>query len=102
MKKIPKTVMGLGGPISIKKVKKMPKVDGKKCVGTWDRDERTIELVDRKVKLMKRTLYHELFHAAVDDSGLGNLLSPAAEEAFCDMVAMARMVEDDSLTNDED
>lgn len=93
--RIPKTVMGLGGPITVEIVTKLRKISGKEVVGQWELETRTISLVKRAKKLMERTYYHELIHAAIDDSGVGNLLTPDSEETLCDLFAMARSREGD-------
>lgn len=90
---IPAEVMGLGGLITVKIVKKLKKLEGKPIVGEWDSDTRTIELLERSDRLMISTLRHELFHAALDDSGVCNFLSETLQETLCDLSATAREVE---------
>jgi len=38
-------------------------------------------------------LYHELTHAALDDSGLSQGMTDAMQESFCEAMATARMRE---------
>ena len=91
--KIPRTVPGIGGPIRVQLVKRAM-VEGTLCWGTWHAETRTIQL-DRTAKPEHRwrTLYHELTHSALDDSGLSYLFSEHGNESLCEAMASARMAE---------
>ena len=91
--KLPKTIMGLGGPIRVKVVERL-KVKGDRVHGSWDPRKRLISLdAENTAVETEQTFYHELMHAALDDSGQWNLLTKEGAEALCDLVAMARMRE---------
>jgi len=91
---IPKVIYGAGGPIRVRLIKHVLSDDREACWGTWSAGERVVRLT-RAATLEHRwrTLFHELAHAALDDSGLTNLFSPAGNEALCDAVANARLQE---------
>lgn len=68
--------------------------DGDTAWGLWKLETRVIELEQNAPRALQwTTLYHELVHAALDDSGLGNLFTDAQQEAICDAMASARMRE---------
>lgn len=96
MKKIPKEVQGLGGPIKVEVLEKLKKgTDGTESAGLWRAMKRTIQISSKQsFREQRRSLYHELVHAAVDDSGLAHLLTQPMEEALADLIAMARIIED--------
>lgn len=87
--------MGLGGEIKVVYVQGL-KLKGEKLHGLWDPRTRTIKLNTKNTPFeMEHTYYHELQHAALDDSGQWNLLTKEGAEALCDLVATARMREQD-------
>ena len=90
--KIPKKVMGLGGPITVKVVPKLRRKKDK-LSGLWLPDTREIHLLDQKHSEMLHTYFHELAHAALYDSGQHNLLSQDGNEAIADLMGMARLRE---------
>lgn len=93
MFKLPKSAMGLGGSIKVVVVPGL-KLKGQKLHGLWDPRTRTIKLSTKNSDYeMEHTFYHELLHAALDDSGQWNLLTKEGAEALCDLVATARMRE---------
>lgn len=86
--------MGLGGPITIEVLEKLLDEDGGHCWGLWLAPERRIKIEkNAKREHMWGTFYHELVHAALDDSGLSNLLTEPQQEALCDAMSTARMRE---------
>lgn len=94
--KIPAKIRGMGGMIVVKFVEKTAPVDGKETDATWDAVSREIEITKSvDIRTQWAMLFHELAHATWQDSGLSHFLSanPHAEEAFCDAVASARIVE---------
>lgn len=92
---IPNKVMGLGGLIDVKVVEELELIEDKEADAAWDVNNRVIELVQRQPNTMQHRYYHELVHAAIDDSGIGNLLTSKLEEALCDLIATARMREEE-------
>ena len=85
--------MAPGGPITVTVVAKLQDA-GVDCWGMWRLDERTITIErHRSRKHMWSTLFHELTHAALDDSGLSNMLTDQQQEMLCDALATARMRE---------
>ena len=92
--KLPTRVMGAGGPIKIRQLKKLKHKDGTICWGTWDDSTRTIRIDGTAPPEHRwRVYFHEWTHAAIDDSGIGNLLADGAIETLCDAVATARLQE---------
>lgn len=91
---LPKTVMAPGGPVTVEVCDKLTDEDGAHCLGLWLSRERRIK-VERhpQPRQMWLVFYHELVHAALDDSGLSNLLTEPQQEALCDALATARMRE---------
>lgn len=91
---LPKSVRGLSGPIAVELVDALKDEDGGHCWGLW-------LTVGRRIRVERSTdkrhewsvLYHELTHAALDDSGLSNLLTDAQQEALCDALSSARLQE---------
>lgn len=60
----------------------------------FDLAARTIEVATTATKRHQwRTLYHELAHAALDDSGVSQGMSEAMQETICEAMATARMRE---------
>jgi hypothetical protein len=91
---LPALVMGMGGPITVELCDKLVDEDGAHCLGLWIFRERRIKLERHKDRAQVwATFYHELVHAALDDSGLSNLLTEPQQEALCDALANARMRE---------
>jgi hypothetical protein len=91
---LPKQVMGMAGPIAVEVCDKLTDEDGSHCLGLWIFRERRIKL-ERHANMQQvwATFYHELVHAALDDSGLSNLLTEPQQEALCDALANARIRE---------
>lgn len=91
--KLPKIANGMAGPIKIRLVKKL-KDEGVRLHGGWYAAKRTIKLdsTDSAWKL-QHTYWHEMMHAALDDSGQDALLTEAGKEALCDLVASMIMKE---------
>ena len=92
--RLPKTVMGIGGPVVIKHRTETVKVTDAEVWGSWDDSTRTID-IDTRVGMEHqwRVYYHEWMHACLADSGLENLFPDATVEALCDAVSTARMIE---------
>lgn len=89
MIRIPKIVKGLGGDIRVVLVDKL-KHKGEKVAGLWHSYDRKIEIAANLPLRAKRlTLYHEVVHAALDDSGLHYTLPKASQEVLCDLIATA-------------
>ena len=95
MRKIPKTVMGLGGEITVKMVHKLRDKKKKRVAGLWTPGSRLIQIdCSEPEREQLHTYYHELAHAALWDSGQHNLLTEDGNEAIVDLIAMARLRED--------
>ena len=85
--RIPKRVEGMGGPITVKLVRRV-RVEGVACWGSWHSDKRAVSLdCGAPREHQWRTFFHELTHSALDDSGLGAQLSEAGNEAICEAMA---------------
>lgn len=95
-REIPSRVRGMGGMIEIQLVDAIDPIDGAGVEAVWHTERRIIEIL-KSLSPRQRwfALYHELAHAAWQDSGLVHFLevNPQAEEAFCDVVANSRLVE---------
>lgn len=90
---LPSSIMAPGGPITVAVVAKLQD-GGEDCWGLWQQDERVITIQRHKSRRhMWATLYHELAHAAMDDSGVSNMLTSQQQEMLCDALATARMRE---------
>lgn len=90
---IPKRLRGAGGPIRVRLIKRC-KGDAGAAWGTWEAGTRTVRLERGALPQHRwRVLFHELTHAALDDAGVGHLLSAEATEAICDAMATARLQE---------
>lgn len=91
---LPSSVMAPGGRITIEVHDKLTDEDGGHCWGLWLAPARVIRVEKQPSRAhMWATLYHDLVHAALDDSGLANLLTEAQQEGICDAIATARMRE---------
>jgi Zn-dependent peptidase ImmA (M78 family) len=91
---LPATVEAPGGTITIILRPTLRHNDGTECWGMWDAANRTIELATSGAKRHQwRTLYHELCHAALDDSGISQGMTEAMQETLCEALATARMRE---------
>lgn len=97
MPRIPKKIMGAGGPITIqfrkpKMQEGIPKTED--SWATWDDSTRIIE-VDSGASAVHqwRVFFHEVTHAMLADSGLENIFDDKVVEAICDANATARMRE---------
>lgn len=92
--KLPLVVYGTGGMIAVLEVEQARDDEGKKADGTWEPETRTIEITERLKQRHKWSVYfHELMHATLSDSGLVNLLTTESQEALCDAVGTARVIE---------
>lgn len=92
---LPSVLHLAGGDVTIATQREVIKSeDGDVCNGLYDHERRHI-LIDAKLPKAHqwRTLYHELFHVAVLDSGLDNGLDHRMHEALADAVATARLRE---------
>lgn len=91
---LPKVIHGTGGPIAVRQIKHVRSDDNEACYGTWEAGTRIIR-IERGAPIAHRwrTLYHELAHATLDDSGLANLFTHDGNEALCDAIANARIQE---------
>lgn len=78
--KIPEAIviLGIDTPVEIVKMKNF---------GEWDGGEEKIQMNNNNNdQHFKRTLLHEVFHAALAYSGLGEHLDERTEEALCRLV----------------
>ena len=93
---IPARVEGMGGPITVRLVKRV-RVRGQACWGSWDDSTRTICLESGAPRRHQwTTFFHELTHSGLDDAGLTDLLSDHGNEAICRAMASLhiRLMED--------
>jgi Zn-dependent peptidase ImmA (M78 family) len=92
---LPRRVSAPGGPVRVMVGKGQPADDkGNDCYGTWDEATRVIHIDATSSPTQQwRTLYHELTHVALSDSGIEEMLTHEASEAICDALATARMRE---------
>lgn len=87
---LPKTVNAPGGPITVKRAKKIVS-GGVECWGLWEDHTRTITIdTTAPASHQWKVLYHEIAHAWLNDSGLENGLSHELVEALCDCIGAAR------------
>lgn len=92
--KLPKTVYGTGGEITVREMPVVKTEKGEDAWGTWEPATRTIEIDEKATPRFKWcTLFHEMMHATLSDSGLVNLLTDDAGEALCEAVGTARLME---------
>src|SRR5512146_2831499 len=85
--KIPRRLEGMAGPITVKLVRRV-RVAGTTCWGSWHSEKRSISLdCGAPREHQWRTLFHELTHSALDDSGCGAQLSEWGNEAICEAMA---------------
>src|SRR5678816_1736466 len=91
--KIPTVIQGAGGPITVRLARRIV-YNRTTWWGDWNAHTRVVR-IDRAAPIAHqwRTLFHELAHAALTDSGLAYLFSEDGNEALCDAVATARIVE---------
>ena len=90
---LPRSVMGLGGPIAIVRSRRIVEV-GDECWGLWDREKRRISILASIPREHQwRTYFHELGHAALTDSGVEELVDDKVHEALVVAIASARMQE---------
>ena len=91
---LPTTVEAPGGTITVILKPTLRHGDGTECWGMWDLAARTIEIATTGTKRHQwRTLFHELCHAALDDSGISQGMTEAMQETLCECIATARMRE---------
>lgn len=91
---LPSVVYGAGGSIAVVEVEQPRGDDGTVASGTWALETRTIEIERGAPQNHKwRTLFHEIMHATLADTGLDNLLNDESQEALCCAVGTARLVE---------
>jgi hypothetical protein len=102
-KKLPKRIMGMGGPIEVLIVDPAKDPDFKPEPhpvkndvpwGVWVPETRTIKIVSNVSRAFQwATFYHELGHAVLQDTGLAEQLTSECEEALCVAFSSARMME---------
>ena len=89
---LPKLVQGAGGPIEVAVVAKVSVEAGEDedVLGCFKPTVRRIEVL-KELRGDQRWLvfYHELVHAALWDSGVGNAVSMQVQEMICDGVSTA-------------
>jgi Zn-dependent peptidase ImmA (M78 family) len=91
---LPATVEAPGGTITVILKPTLRHPDGSECWGMFDLANRTIEIATTATKRHQwRTLFHELCHAALDDSGISQGMTEAMQETLCECIATARMRE---------
>lgn len=97
---IPRSVMGAGGPITVKLVDAIepdagkPVGDNSVTFGIWEGPTRTIRIVKGLDPAFQwSVLQHELVHSALFDAGVTNLLPPEQEECLADAISTARVAE---------
>lgn len=91
---LPKEVEAPGGPVRVILSKSPIRHEHADCWGLYDSELRTITLDANAVPRQRwKTLFHELTHVAMLDSGLDNGISDSLHEAICDAIATARMRE---------
>jgi Zn-dependent peptidase ImmA (M78 family) len=91
--KVPTRADALAGEVRIQ-LRRRTNVDGKDAWGSWEENMRAIEIdTTATPRHQWHTLYHELAHAALADSGVEEILSDQIVEAVCDCIATARMRE---------
>jgi len=91
---LPATVEAPGGTITIILKPTLRHPDGTECWGMFDLANRTIEIATAATKRHQwRTLYHELCHAALDDSGISQGMTDPMQETLCECIATARIRE---------
>jgi Zn-dependent peptidase ImmA (M78 family) len=90
---LPTVVAGLAGPIRVLRSDKV-RVGGAAAWGYWEKGKRLI-VIDRRAPMRQQwvAFFHELQHAALDDTGIDNIVSKKVAEAICDAVSSARMRE---------
>jgi len=92
---LPSSMDAPGGRVRIV-VKKTGTVKAGKTAayGTWEKHTRTVEIESgASLRHQWWTLYHELVHVAMEDSGVWNLLPDRHQEAICDAIATGRVRE---------
>ena len=91
--KLPVRFDALAGEVRLR-LRPRTKADGRDAWGSWDENTRVIEIDATALPRHQwQTLYHELAHAALTDSGVEEILTDQVVEAICDCVATARMRE---------
>ena len=92
--RIPATVEGTAGPITVEVLPAVKDDDGAPCWGLWRQGERRITVQRMpNTRQMWATFYHELAHAAMDDAGVSHFLTEEQQEALADAIATARVRE---------
>jgi hypothetical protein len=88
---LPKTVTTMLGPVPVELVDKFADDDS---FGQWHRERRTIEILKGLSREIQwSTLFHEIVHTALDDSGVACVLTEPQQEAICECISTARMRE---------
>jgi hypothetical protein len=92
---LPRRVQCVGGSVAVRRRKGLVTAEGDRDAwALWDAENRTVWLVPRIPRQLQwRVFYHELFHVALSDSGLENVLPADGVEALCDAYSSSRMVE---------
>lgn len=75
-------------------VKELKSPNGKALWGCWEEPKRLVSIDGETSRRMQwATLFHELFHVALTDSGQDELYGKKKTEALCEASAVARMRE---------
>ena len=91
---LPKVICAPGGDVTIVQLPKVKHPDGAECWGLWDDSLRTVTIDATATPAHRHwTLYHEMTHVALSDSGLDEGINAHLVEAICNCVATARMRE---------
>lgn len=88
---LPSEWQGMGGRISIVVTDATLHDGDHECFGLWVASTRTITIDGTEKRSHQwRSLFHELNHATLADTGLENLFDERVVEALCDGFATAR------------
>lgn len=91
--RLPAKVSAPGGDVTVHLLKH-PTVNGIEVWGSWETAKRRIEINSTNARdIQWHTLYHELMHVALTDSGAKQMFKNKEQELLCDAVATARMRE---------
>lgn len=84
---VPKRLEGIAGAIRVRLVRRV-RVQGDVCWGSWQADKRLVTIdCGAPREHQWTTLFHELTHSALHDTGHTAQLSEAGEEAICHAMA---------------
>lgn len=95
---LPTAIRCPGGVVPVAKLSReeMQKMadPGEELMGYYNEKDREIFLLDDLTLAQSwRILWHEWCHVVLEDSGLANSVGHDQEEAFCDAIAAARIME---------